>query len=217
MKLICLANSRKLSGHCVAGKEFDGDQVERWIRPVGGTPSGELHGRQCQYGTGGQPVLLDIIELDLGSHVPHGYQTENHGLGTGRWTHAGSVSPNHLQALADSPASLWTNGYRSGGGLHDRIPELLAQKLTTSLALVQVDAFHYHVEPNPFKGNALSVRGEFRYNGVDYSLKVTDPIAEDRAFKLGVGRHHASAPWLTVSLGEPFDDYVYKLIAAVFQ
>lgn len=217
MRIVCLANSKKLGGHCVAGKELAGEQFGPWIRPVGSTATGELHGWQCQYGTGGQPGLLDIIELELGGHVPHGYQTENHSLGTGKWASAGTVPPSDLQGLADSPTTLWENGHHSGSGLHDRIPEVQAQKQTTSLALVQANDFRYDVAPNPFKANALNVRGEFHYNGVTYSLKVTDPAAEQRAIEMGIGLHPIGARWITLSLGEPFEHHVYKLIAAVFE
>ena len=33
-RIVCLANSRKLHGRCVAGREWDGDRVGPWLRPV---------------------------------------------------------------------------------------------------------------------------------------------------------------------------------------
>ncbi|HEY1360786.1 MAG TPA: hypothetical protein VGF60_01000, partial [Xanthobacteraceae bacterium] len=40
--IICLANSRKMAGRCVAGKEIIGGKIGGWIRPVSGRPTGEL-------------------------------------------------------------------------------------------------------------------------------------------------------------------------------
>ena len=41
-RIVCLANSRKLNGRCLAGKEFGGKGVGTWIRPVGAREHGEV-------------------------------------------------------------------------------------------------------------------------------------------------------------------------------
>ena len=46
--IICLANSRKKGGYCIAGKEIVNHQVTpKWIRPVSDTESGELYHPLC--------------------------------------------------------------------------------------------------------------------------------------------------------------------------
>jgi hypothetical protein len=48
-RILCLANSRKLSGRCLAGKEFGGNDIGTWIRPVGAREHGEVSEYERQY------------------------------------------------------------------------------------------------------------------------------------------------------------------------
>jgi putative nucleic acid modification protein with dual OB domain len=78
--IICLANSRKLSGRCVAGKMVSTNKFGEWIRPVSSRPEKELSAFDRHYeGTAQlEPALLDIIEIDFLGKDPHPYQPENH-------------------------------------------------------------------------------------------------------------------------------------------
>jgi hypothetical protein len=40
--IVCLANSRKYQGRCVAGVEWQGQMIGGWIRPVSGMERGAL-------------------------------------------------------------------------------------------------------------------------------------------------------------------------------
>src|ERR1039458_10354000 len=79
-KFICLANSYKEGGRCVAGTELDADNkpvmlngAAKWIRPVcNNTPHGEIPGKLVE-----SFQLLDIIELEVTAGQPQGYQSEN--------------------------------------------------------------------------------------------------------------------------------------------
>jgi hypothetical protein len=61
------------------------------------------------------------------------------------------------------------------------------------------------------------VQGRFPYNGRNYWLWVTDPGYESKYKAQPDGQYHIGASFLTISLGEPFGDDCYKLIAAVFE
>lgn len=64
--IICLANSRKYQGRCVAGLEWNGKQPEAWIRPVSGLEKGVLvYERFCHNANGRDPRLLDFVDIDF--------------------------------------------------------------------------------------------------------------------------------------------------------
>jgi hypothetical protein len=125
-RIVCLANSRKLSGRCVAGKELSpGLALGEWIRPVRNRPKQELSSSERRYDDGTEPQLLDVVELRLEEHVPHAPQMENHRIASACcWMKGGAVTWKDLDAVIDaSVRALWIDGYSSYNGQDDRIPE----------------------------------------------------------------------------------------------
>ncbi len=57
LDIICLANSRKLTGRCVAGLRTDG---MGWVRPVSALPDGTLSMKDYTLDHGNEVELLDI-------------------------------------------------------------------------------------------------------------------------------------------------------------
>ena len=83
-----------------------------------------------------------------------------------------------LSAWVDEDAPLWINGYSLREGVNDRVPVDEANRLSASLRLIEVGRLLVIVEPpKPDKTHPV-LRGHFRYNGVDYRLKITDVEAE---------------------------------------
>ena len=76
-RILCLANSRKLSGRCLAGREFDGLEAGPWIRPVSDREHEEVSEHERQYEDGSDPRVLDVIDVPLCEPRPSGYQVEN--------------------------------------------------------------------------------------------------------------------------------------------
>src|SRR6266849_9791111 len=76
--ILCLADSRKTSGHCVAGREIDGNRIGGWIRPVSSREHEEISVQDRRYEDGHLPNLLDIISIPMLQPKPCTYQSENH-------------------------------------------------------------------------------------------------------------------------------------------
>lgn len=180
-RIVCLANSRKLNGRCVAGKELSGGRLVGWIRPVSDRENEEVSEYECQYQDDSLVRVLDIIDMPLLDPRPRDYQRENWLLDPGYyWVKVGRATWSHLPYLADPVAPLWINGYRTYHGYNDKIPLALARGLKSSLRLVRVDHLTLSVfAPGEAFGNPKRrVQGQFWHSGMEYRLWVTDPAYE---------------------------------------
>ena len=122
-RMVCLANSRKLSGRCIAGKEPPGGLPSAWIRPVSARESHEVSEYERQYPDGSDPCLLDIMKVPLLEARPTGYQQENWLLDSGHsWQRVGRASWTDLQQLVDPVEALWIDGHSTHGGCNDKVP-----------------------------------------------------------------------------------------------
>lgn len=220
--MIVLANSRKHSleqnGRCVAGIELRDGNVAGWVRPVSSRPHGEVSEYERQYRDGADPVLLDVVGVPLIGHTPNSFQTENWLLDPQYyWVRKGRLNVSDLAQLVN-PDHLWlTVAPDTRFGLNDRVDLKDAAALSDSLRFIHVEDLHYRVfAPSADYGNhKRRVLALFTHAGVEYRLYVTDPVVEGEYLALA-GREHAVGPaYLTVSLGEPYDGYTYKLVAAV--
>lgn len=156
-RIVCLANSRKLSGRCVAGKEFIKGQPAVWIRPVSGRGNEEVSRNERQYRDGSDPRVLDIIEVPLLEARPRGHQQENWLLEPDRyWTKVGRATWSDLQHLVDPAAPLWLNGHSTNHGQNDRVPVVEAGGLRSSLRLIRVNGLNRRA----LVGQDLDVGGE---------------------------------------------------------
>ena len=215
-RIICLANSRKYSGWCIAGKEFLDGRVGRWLRPVSSEATGELSLADITLHNGSVPKLLDIIQVRLRESRPHTYQTENHLIADERWSWHGTLPPAGVQQLCDAVDRLWINGYHSRTGQNDRMPvELACETISSSLLFIRPEELAIKVEEDA--RGLPRVRARFIYKGERYGLAVTDPIFEERYIHMKQGDYPVAGcqPFLTVSISEPFEGFCYKLIAAV--
>ena len=92
MQIICLANSYKHNGRCIARI----DNAGRWVRPVSSSRKRAID-KDSRIIEGKEPQILDILEIPLHAHGPvDGCQPENKLLKTGRWKKVGRVSPEDL-------------------------------------------------------------------------------------------------------------------------
>lgn len=217
-RIVCLANSRKTSGRCVAGKEGTASGPGQWIRPVSNRPTQEVSLTEQRYADGNLPALLDIMDVPLLNAAPGSFQTENWLLDpSAKWVRVGQLASADLDKLIDNPDKLWLNGYETQAGSNDRVPEQEAQKLRGSLYLLKVNAVTISVfAPGADFGNPKKrVQARFTYRGVQYRLWVTDPIIEGAYRSKEEGDYDVGNCYLTVSLGEADKGYCYKLVAGV--
>ena len=220
-RIVCLANSRKLSGRCIAGKEIMGRHVRGWIRPVSDRPSEEVSEHERQYEDGSDPRVMDIVDIPLLGHRPTGFQQENWLLDPNRyWVNVGPIAWDDLERLVDPMEPLWHNNDHTQAGLNDRIPTAIAQTVGDSLRFLHVKKLTLSVfAPGARFGNPKRrVQGRFGHDRVNYHLWVTDPRYERKYLRQPNGDYEIGECFLTISIGEqPYRGGHYKLIAAIIE
>jgi hypothetical protein len=220
-RLLCLANSRKLDpGRCVAGIEFSGNRRIGWVRPVSAREHGEVSEYERQYEDGSDPRVLDVMNVPLLEARPKDYQQENWLLDPDHyWQKVTRASWSDLERFAEPVSPLWIDGYKTYNGRHDRIPFAQATGLTSSLRLIRVDRLTLSVfKPGEAFGNPKRrVQGRFIHSGTEYRLWVTDPAYEREYLAKSDGEYEVGESYVTVSLGEPHDGAIYKLVAAIME
>ncbi len=220
-RIICLANSRRQGGCCIAGKEILSDgSVGEWIRPVSNGLTEAVSRAESRYKDGGEPRVLDVVEIPLKNASPSGFQQENWLLDPNPdhpWEKIGSWDD--LPDLADNPTALWINGCSTVNGENDRIPISITDSIESSLYFIRLPALELSVfAPGAaFRNPRRRVQGRFQYGGANYWIWVTDPRYEEEYLQKPNGDYHIGECFLTVSLADGDDGYAYKLIAAIIE
>lgn len=217
-RIVCLANSRKLSGRCIAGREWNDGQAGQWIRPVSARENQEVSENERQYEDGSDPQVLDIIDIPLLKRQPKDYQTENWLLDSENyWKNAGRLPRADLPGLTDPVEPLWLDGHSTIKGENDKIPLAIIGSIADSLRLIRVEYLQLNVSmPSEAFGNRKRrAQGRFSRAGSEYALRITDPKFERTYLAKPDGDYEIGECYLTISLGEPFKGACYKLIAAI--
>jgi hypothetical protein len=218
--IICLANSWKLGGRCIAGKVVISQGFGEWVRPIGTANHGAVSYEDRHYDGGADPALLDVIEIQMSGQANHPFQAENHDIDDNwYWRLIRKATPAELsKALDPVQRDLWgTTHFTSGSGINDRVVEHIAPSFGYSLRLIHVTDLEIRVSvENPNFTNKKTVRGYFSYSGIKYALGVTDPVIRSAYISRAEATYPVGQAILCVSLGEPFNGYAYKLIAGVF-
>ena len=217
-RIICLANSRKMSGRCLAGIEWKHDKVGSWIRPVSDRPNAEISMEDRRYENGVDPQLLDIIDIPMQKRVPHNHQSENCLINAQfYWTKVGTFDRSSLDKLVSPVEPLWLNGHSSSNGRNDQVPEDRLDDIRDSLVLIEVPNVIYNVyAPGAtFNNPKRRVQCRFTHCNETYELWVTDPQIEHQYLAMHNGTYKSGSSYLTISLGEPYEGFAYKLVAGV--
>jgi hypothetical protein len=214
--ILCLANSWKRGGSCVAGKVLLNLAIGEWVRPISNRSTHEISDPEPRYQDGTLANVLDLIEVSLRTHTRSLHQTENHVIDSGqRWRKSGRGTWTQVQAALDAvPGALWLNGYSTNAGKNDKVPEDLLAQLGDSLKLLGVPDLTLHVAHEPGWQGApgkRKVRGSFTLNGQNYHLAVTDPLVSSIYLQKTDGDYAIGAATLCISLSEPIDCRALRL------
>jgi hypothetical protein len=219
--ILCLANSRKNSGRCIAGLEMPRGETPHWVRPVSNRAHAEISEEDRRYSDGVDPRVLDVIQIPFLSPKPNAIQNENHLIDPEYyWELKGRASWGDAYAAVDrSGRPLWNNDSSSYSGIHDRVAEDEADPSDGSLRLIEVNdlVVAVSVEGAAFGNAKRKVRGRFTHMGTVHLLAITDPPIERQYFAGPDGEFAVGRALLCVSLSEGYNGWAYKLIAAVIR
>ena len=217
--IICLANSWKLGGRCIAGKVVTSQGFGEWVRPIGTAKEGAVSYEDRHYDSGADPALLDVIEIQMSGKANHPFQSENHDIDEKLyWRLIRKATSVELgKALDPVQPDLWgTTHFASGNGINDRVVEHTAPNFGYSLRLIDVKDLEIQVSvENPSFTDKKTVRGYFTYSRIKYALVITDPVIRSAYMSKPLATYSVGQAILCVSLGEPYKGYAYKLIAGV--
>lgn len=217
-EIVLLANSRKLSGRCLAGREVRKDTPGLWLRPVSDRPSEEVSEHERHYQDGSDPRVLDIVRIPLIEPTPGCHQPENWRLDPRYyWEKVGTFPVNRLPQLLDPPESLWFNVRSTYNGMNDEMPHSIADTTTSSLRFVVVPevSLSVYAPGQAFNNPKRRVQATFDHAGARYALWVTDPDIERDYLAKPDGTYQFGPAYLTVSVAEPFNGNCHKLVAAI--
>lgn len=214
--IVCFANSRKTSGRCIAGKEWRNGIPGEWVRPVSMRSTHEISEIERRYDDGKHPHLLDIISIPCASYKPLSHQNENHLIDPDYyWILNGKLPWEDISSWIDEPSNLWGTGESSYAGINNRVA--IGHEDGTSLYLIKTSQLQLFVgrKAPEYPDSKRGVRGEFIFQGITYRMDITDPAIESQYLCKADGQYTITDPVLCISLGDPYQGYFYKLIAAV--
>lgn len=221
-RIVLLANSRKHSDRCIAGREVNEGGFSGWIRPVSARSGESVNWQERSYGLTMEPQLLDVIDVPIRRHKPHGNQTENWLLYPySQWKKVGVLNYAQAKQLAETPAALWNTGFSTSNNLNDKVSAESAKAFTNSICMIKVDALSMRVwAPGlAFGDRKRRVQASFSYSGVNYAMWLTDAALEHAILNGKDGYFDCRECLITVSLSEPHDlggiINHYKLAAAI--
>ena len=217
VEFVCLANSFKPGGRCVAGIRLDNGD---WIRPVS-TREGGAVGPRYHRNQGNDIRLLQVVRADL-NPCPLPNQPENWLIGSGDWEIVRALSDEQALKLI---APRLVSGPALLGNASDRLPYMADAPPTVdgSLTLVEPQNLRWMLTERQ-SGNTLQRRAIFELAGQTYNLSVTDPEWFRNLSGLEPYTEHPSSAdaypasarrFFTISLAGEFQGFCYKLVSGV--
>ena len=211
---ICLANSYKHGGRCIAGVEVvpmsegqmfiarHDDGRPCWIRPVSMAENGEIPISLAQ----GIKVLSLVKLIDV-VPCPDKAHTED--------VHCSRIEscPNNFEYDEEFLSQLVDPVHQSVFYFRGKaIPATMINRLDYSLMLIHPEKASAYIDEEREKSK---YRMKFTYYGSNYDFPITDPCFLE-TFKKNPQRYvDINGVYLTLSLGLEFEGFHFKLVAAV--
>ena len=178
--IVCLANSYKHGGRCIAGIDIDSGA---WIRLHGNSPHGALCACEYALDDGSEPRLLDVIEVELHYAIPTDSHPEDWHIAPMGWhldeRPANAAHMQKITATASHSATIF--------GCHsDRIAvrDIKRIPLRSSLVLICPDELRWCIREDRGK---RKYRALFKSHHVEYDFSFTDPRWIDKLKSLPDG------------------------------
>ena len=211
---VCLANSYKRGGRCLAGIEIaysqegqweivrNKDGSPHWIRPIANTPFGEI-----PIHVANNIKLLSVVKLTGVEACPECIHSENvHYSQIEVFPLSYSSEQNVLNLFVDNVHQS-VFGNRGKAVSADMVPGL-----NYSLMLIHAENVQVYEDNNREKSRN---RIKFNYFGAEYDLPITDPTFLDEFRTETESRAIIPNVFLTLSLGLEFEGWHHKLVAGV--
>lgn len=218
---ICLANSFKEGGLCMGGIEVDYNDIDNsysikrdengnpiWIRPVLNA-NGDALPYQLNY-----IRKADLLEINIRERCPKYAHSEN--VTFSRIKHIKVV-----ELSLDELCHICTNNfptlfYNRGKA----VPVEVFKVSKCSLALIKPVNPEFTLQTAKYDNHA-HIKVSFIYNNIPYrDISVTDPAFIDKIkedSKLLSDYNHRVDLFFTVSLGEVFKEFHYKIVAGIIE
>ncbi len=214
---ICLANSYKHGGRCIAGVEVlwdsekskvvrDGNGAAKWIRPIcKDTTTGEIPNHLASLIN-----VLDVVKLEGVIPCPSQAQQEN--VFFQKMTNTGKhyaitskllqrfMDENHRHVFYNYGKAVLPLDYRQGNH---------------SILLIRVE--HAEVYADEGYSGQVRYRISFIYHGHQYDFPITDPCYQSELRQGHQATGQKGTMFLTCSLGLEYEGAHFKLAATVFE
>ncbi len=215
VQIICLANSWKYNGRCIAGIDVS---TGKWVRPVSHHPHGEIEESMWQ-SLGKEPALLDILEIPLeGKGNDFGFACENLYISKGQWRFMGEAKISDILPYRHRGRRILHNDRK-----YVTVPFLqkkaFSQRHTLQLVYATkliITELSSYTSNSQWKGTLITPD-----NQILEGASITDPVLVG---KLEKGYLLENPCLVTVSLGLPYkprgwegEEPCWKLIAGVIE
>lgn len=211
---VCLANSYKRGGRCIAGVEIISDNNggwmparnedgrPRWIRPIARTTYGEIPNYIAEdIATLSLVKLTDVVLCPEEAHVENVFYSRME-----KCNYEITLEPSVMNKFIDTAhQSIFQSRGRAVSA------EMLVG-IHYSLMLIHSNRACAYIDENREKSKN---RMKFSYYGAEYDFPITDPTFIERLKQNPEGYLSINDVYLTISLGLEFEGWHHKLVAGV--